>query len=93
MQLSIFAITFPLAPPGICTENLSQILGFCILIFPPGEGDYLVGPEGLEFVCIQFLPFLEFSLQPQELEIDNTLRIICCSESFYAFKENYSNLG
>ena len=69
MQLSIFAITTPRAPQGICTENLPPLWGFCILIFAGGGGEiFAVGPEGWAFVYKRF-----FSLLSQELAIDNTL--------------------
>ena len=58
MELSNFAITIPCPAPGICTENLLRLLGYCILIFAGGL--FGVDSEGRAFVCKRFLPFLEF---------------------------------
>ena len=66
--------------------DLPPLWGFCILIFPRGQGFFGVGPKGWAFVYKRFLPFLEFSLLSQELATDNSLEFnICCSEILYVF--------
>ena len=51
----------PPRTPGICTQNLPPLWGFCILIFAWGRGFVGIGPKGRGLVYKRFLPLLEFS--------------------------------
>ena len=92
MQLSVFAITIPRAPPGICNKNLPPPWGFCILAFARGWRFDGVGPKGRAFVYKRFLPFLEFFIVMARIGDWQHFGFIYCSEILYVFKENYSNL-
>ena len=58
MQLSIFAITIPRAPPGICPHPGA----FASKLLPGRCGFVGAAPEGRAFVYQRYLPFLEFSI-------------------------------
>ena len=60
MQLAIFAITIPRAPPGICTKKFAPTLGLLHPSFCPGAGIFWVAPEGRGFAIIDFCHFWNF---------------------------------
>ena len=83
-----FIHNHPRAPPGICSKNLPLPWAFASWLLQGGWGLVGVAPEGWEFVCKPFFPFLEIPLQWQELATDNTLGFVALK--FYVLKENYS---
>ena len=92
MHVLVSSVTIPPRTPGDLHEKFPPPWGilhprFCSV----GRGFAAIAPEGRAFVYKRFLPFLEFSLQWQELATDSTLGFICCSESLYVFETNYSD--
>ena len=80
----------PRAPPAICTKNLPPPWGFCILAFARRAGICWGSSRGAG-ICQKTI-FAIFGIFIVMARIDSTLGFICCSESLYVFKTNYSNL-
>ena len=94
MQLSIFAITIPpCASPGICTENLPPLWGFCILIFVLGAG-ILLGyvPRGGHLSINDFCHFWNFHYNRKNWR-QTTLRGYLLLRNLYVFKEVIQTLN
>ena len=73
----------PAQPRGFAQKVCSHLGAFASYLLH-GEGGFVgVALEVWAFVYKGFLPFLEFSLQWQELATDNTLGFICCSKILY----------
>ena len=81
--ISFFHNHHPHAPLGICTENLSPLLGFCILIFARG-GDFLVYvPRGWYLSINDFCHFWNFHCNRKNWQQTTLWSLI--SEILYVF--------
>ena len=77
----------PCPPPEIFTKKLPPPRGFCILAFARGGGLVGIAPEGQAFVYKQFLTFLEFSLQWQDLVTDSTWSLFVALKVYTFLKQ------
>ena len=92
MQLSIFAMTIPpRAPPGICTENSPPLWGFCILIFARGAGIFWGMSRGAGICLLTISAIFGIFIIIARIGGRQHLRVICCSEILYVFKNSHSN--